>query len=106
MHQPKVMHWDFVNDGPLSEQAMQDKLALLGYQVNRYIYPPGTHFPEHDHNVDKIDGVLAGCLKITMNGISIILEAGDCLEMPGGVTHSAEVIGNQPVISLDAIKLS
>ena len=41
---------------------------------------------------------------MTLQGQSIILEAGDCVEVPKGVKHSAEVIGTQAVISLDAVK--
>ena len=32
-------------------------------------------------------------------------EAGDCLFVPRGVTHSAEVVGEEPVVSLDAVTL-
>lgn len=104
MTDPVVIHWDPQQDGELSEQAMYKKLTGMGYSVNRYTYPPGTFFPDHNHNVDKIDAVLAGHFRMTMYGQSVILEAGDCLEVPRGVTHSAEVVGEQAVISLDAIK--
>jgi len=40
-----------------------------------------------------------------VQGHAIILEAGDCLEVPKGIVHSAEVIGDEPVISLDAIRV-
>jgi mannose-6-phosphate isomerase-like protein (cupin superfamily) len=33
----------------------------------------------------------------------VVLEAGDCLVVPGGVVHSAEVVGDEPVVSLDAV---
>jgi len=40
-----------------------------------------------------------------MHGLSIILTAGDCIAVPRGVVHSAEVIGNEAVESLDAVKV-
>jgi len=98
-----VEHWNDEIDGPLSATAMQKKLESGGYTVSRYIYPPGTRFPDHTHEMDKIDGVLAGRFRMTMNGESMILEAGDCLFVPKGVVHSAEVVGSDPVDSLDAI---
>ena len=85
--------------------AQQNKLIALGYSVNRYTYPPGTCFPNYDHTVAKIDAVLSGRFKMTMYGKSLVLEAGDLLEIPCGVVHSAEVFGDQPVMSLDAIKI-
>ncbi|TAM44109.1 MAG: cupin domain-containing protein [Gammaproteobacteria bacterium] len=99
-----VEHWNPETDGALSEAAMQRKLEARGYTVTRYIYPPGTYFPDHTHGVDKIDGVLAGRFRMTMGEASVILEAGDCLCVPHGAVHSAEVVGSEPVVSLDAVR--
>lgn len=100
-----VEHWNPEDDGPLGEAAMRRKLERRGYAVSRYVYPPGTVFPPHTHGVDKIDGVLAGRFRMTMQGESVVLEAGDCLAVPRGVVHSAEVVGSEPVVSLDAIRI-
>jgi quercetin dioxygenase-like cupin family protein len=97
-------HWNHSEDGPLSETAMIDKLERQGYYVNRYVYPPGTIFPSHTHEVDKIDGVLSGRFRLVMKGQSVVLEAGDCLTVPRGIVHSAEVVGDEAVVSLDAVK--
>ena len=102
----QVIHWDAATDGELSEQAMRDKLTAMGYQVSRYVYPEGTVFPDHDHDVDKIDAVIAGCFRMSMHGEYVILEPGDYLVVPRGVVHSAEVIGGEAVVSLDAIKIN
>ena len=101
----QIMRWDVERDGEPSEAAMRRKLEALGYAVQRYVYPPGTVFGEHDHPVDKIDGVLAGRFQMTMHGQSVILEAGDMLIVPRGVMHRAEVVGNDPVLSLDAVRM-
>ncbi|MBT3048569.1 MAG: cupin domain-containing protein [gamma proteobacterium symbiont of Ctena orbiculata] len=100
----QIEHWDKKTDGEMSETAMRAKLEALGYRVTRYVYPPGTYFPPHEHAVDKIDGVLSGRFRMSMGSRSVILEAGDTLHLPRGAVHSAEVVGDQPVISLDAIK--
>ena len=97
-------HWNEEQEGPLTEAAMRGKLEERGYVVSRYVYPPGTYFAPHTHSVDKIDGVLTGRFQLEMNGQGIILEAGDLLAIPKGELHSAEVIGHEPVVSLDAIK--
>ena len=100
----QIRHWDEELDGSLSQSSMTRMLQDKGYQVTQYVYPPGTVFTAHTHDVDKIDGVLSGRFKMSMSGHSVILEAGDTLEVPKGAIHSAEVIGNDPVISLDAIR--
>ena len=41
-----------------------------------------------------------------MDGKFIDLKAGDWVEVPAGAVHSAEVLGNKPVVSLDAVKIN
>ena len=100
-----VEKWNEHYEGEVTEKAMRRKLESRGYSVSCYVYPPGTYFPDHAHASDKIDGVLSGQFKLTMGGQSVILQTGDCVMVPKGVVHSAEVIGNQPVVSLDAVKV-
>jgi mannose-6-phosphate isomerase-like protein (cupin superfamily) len=100
----KVESWDVKRDGPLSEAALRQKLERRGYRVSRYVYSPGTYFPDHSHHVDKIDAVLSGSFRMKMGNEEVILEAGDCLAVPRDAVHSAEVVGNEPVVSLDATK--
>lgn len=100
----ELIKWNEKEDGQLSEQAMRSKLEAMGYHVTRYTYFPGTCFPEHLHDVDKIDGILSGRFSMSMDRQTAILEAGDMLVVPKGVMHSAEVVGDEPVVSLDAIR--
>lgn len=100
---PDVIHWDPAR-GPLTEQSMREQLEAEGFQVSRYHYPPGTFFPPHTHSVHKKDSVLRGRLKIGWNGGAAILEPGDMIEIPAGFSHSAEVVGSETVVSLDATK--
>lgn len=99
-----VEHWDSDRDGELSEAALRRKLSERGYRVSRYAYPPGTRFPDHSHDVDKLDAVVSGRFRLTVPGGSVVLEAGDCAVVPRGVVHSAEVLGSEPVVSLDGVK--
>jgi quercetin dioxygenase-like cupin family protein len=100
----RIERWNAETDGELTEQKLRMKLESRGYRVSRHVYPPGTYFPEHDHVVDKIDAVLSGRFRITLRGRSVILQAGDCLKVPRGVLHSAAVEGEEPVVSLDAVR--
>ena len=101
----QIEHWDATRDGELTEANMRRKLQDRGYRVSTYVYPPGTYFPEHDHGVDKIDGVLSGRFRMAMKGGSVVLESGDLLVVPKHVFHSAEVVGEEPVVSLDAVRI-
>lgn len=99
-----VERWDEERDGPYSEDALRRKLEQRGYRVTRYSYPPGTVFPDHTHAVEKVDAVVAGRFRMTTADGEVILEAGDALQVPAGTVHSAEVVGNEPVVSLDAVR--
>ena len=99
-----VETWDPKRDGELNERALWEKLERKGYHVSRYVYPPGTYFPDHTHSVDKIDAVVSGRFRLTLEGESVVLEAGDSIEVPRGAVHSAEVVGDEPVVSLDAVR--
>jgi quercetin dioxygenase-like cupin family protein len=99
-----VQRWDCDLDGTLSEAGLRRKLEKLGYTVTRYVYPPGTRFPDHAHEVEKIDAVLSGRFRITMGADSVILGPGDTVAVPRGIVHSAEVVGEQAVVNLDAMK--
>lgn len=101
---PEVESWDRDLAGKLAEETLRRKLEKRGYRVSRYVYPPGTYFPDHSHSVDKIDAVISGRLRITTPSGSVILQAGDCLPVPKDMVHSAEVVGDEPVVSLDAVK--
>jgi quercetin dioxygenase-like cupin family protein len=100
----KIDRWDHHKNGQLTEMVLRRKLEAEGYEVDRWVYPPGCRFPAHTHDVDKKDAVVSGRFRLTMHGESVVLEAGDTLEIPRGTVHSAEVVGNEPVMSLDAIR--
>ena len=101
---PAVERWDPAREGPLSEDALRRKLEARGYRVSRYVYEPGTVFPDHTHDIDKIDAVVSGRFRMTLGGRSVVLKAGDCLSVPRGARHRAEVVGGEPVVSLDATR--
>jgi mannose-6-phosphate isomerase-like protein (cupin superfamily) len=89
----------------LSTHALRRKLEERGYSVACYTYAPGTFFPAHTHAVDKVDAVLSGEFRMTMGRDSVVLKSGDLVLVPKGAEHSAEVVGDQPVVSLDGVKI-
>jgi quercetin dioxygenase-like cupin family protein len=101
----KPIRWHHDKDGRLTESALRAKLERLGYSVTRYVYPVGTVFPNHSHGVDKIDAVVSGRFKMIAEGQELVREAGDILPVARGIVHSAEVLGDEPVVSLDGVAL-
>ncbi|MGH9174307.1 MAG: cupin domain-containing protein [Vicinamibacterales bacterium] len=100
-----VQRWNAALDGEFSESALRGKLESQGYRVARYVYPPGTVFPDHKHGVDKVDAVIAGRFRLIIGGHVAILRSGEWVKVAAGVIHSAAVVGDEPVITLDGVKL-
>ena len=94
--------WDHARDGEPTESALRRRLEERGFRVVRYVYPPGTVFLTHAHDADRADAVVTGKLRLSANGQEIDLEAGDLLCVSRGTPHRAEVVGDEPVVSLDA----
>jgi quercetin dioxygenase-like cupin family protein len=101
----RVERWNTDRDGPMTEQALRDKLESEGYLVARYVYPPATFFGPHRHAADKADAVVSGVFRIESGGEVAILEAGDTVFVPHGTEHSAAVLGNESVVSLDGTRV-
>jgi quercetin dioxygenase-like cupin family protein len=101
----QVRRWNTAADGPFTEVALRQKLEAQGYVVARYEYPPGSRFPDHAHDVDTIDAVVSGHFRLVIAGHTAQLGPGDWVEVPRGRRHTATVIGDAPVVSLDAIKI-
>jgi quercetin dioxygenase-like cupin family protein len=100
-----VHRWNEALDGPFSESALRRKLEDDGYMVARYTYSPGTTFPDHVHDVNKIDAVISGQFRLVSAGHLVVLGPGQWVEVPRGVNHSAAVVGDAPVVSFDAVKI-
>jgi quercetin dioxygenase-like cupin family protein len=98
----KLEHWN-LGWGEPTEANIRRRLESEGYEAVRYVYPPGTYFPDHPHSADKKDAVVSGRLKIRIKD-RYLLGPGDILELAAGTAHSAEVIGDAYVVSLDASK--
>lgn len=98
----RLRRWDAEEDAPPDEERVLDRLQARGFHASRHVYPPGTTFDEHTHEVDKIDAVLSGRFRMTAPGQEAVLEAGDWLEVPAGTPHTARVVGGEPVVTLDA----
>ena len=52
---------------------------------------------------ERVDAVVAGILKITQDGESAILTAGDMVYVPRGAVRRVEVVGSSTAHCLDAI---
>ncbi len=104
MNSIKLEHWDRAIEGDLTADGLVRKLAVLGYDSQQKTLRPGEHLSDTKIQVDTIDAVVQGKLKVSLEGESRILSAGDCLFIPKGHVTSLEVIGDTPVVCLEGTR--
>eukprot|EP00891_Asterochloris_glomerata_P008255 jgi/Astpho2/8255/Aster-01339 len=100
----QITKWDEDRDGKLSRCAMMEKLRHEGYNAVTYSFAPGTTFSWHRHGCSKKDSIVSGKFLFKTKDDEVVLEPGDMLEVPAGLRHFAQVVGNEPVEFFDASK--
>jgi quercetin dioxygenase-like cupin family protein len=81
---------------------LRTKLEAEGYQVSMHLLAPGTVFGDHCLAESRIEAVFTGHLRLVIGGCTHELGPGDWLEVPAGVTIVSEVVGDEPVLGMDA----
>ena len=104
MNAVRLERWDQEAEGDFSPEGLLQKLAVWGYEAQARTLNPGEYHPDRRVQVDMVDAIVQGRLKITLEGESRTLSAGDCLFLPKGVVTSIEVVGDRPVVCLEALQ--
>lgn len=69
----------------------------------RYVYQPGSVFPQHRHPQEQVTAVLSGQIAFDIAGERRVLRAGEVAIIPGDVPHGAEVVGDAVVETLNTL---
>ena len=101
----RIERWDSRRDGPLSETALRQKLEARGYTVSSCSWPPGAIVAGQPQARERIVAVTSGLLKVTIDGESAILTAGDMVLVPSGAIRRLEVVGSASVQCLEGVGL-
>jgi len=99
----RIERWDVRRDGPLNEAALRQKLAALGYEVAPAPCPVGAVAIARADGSERIEAVVRGLVKVTIDGESAILTAGDVVFVPSGAVRRVEVVGLVPASTLEAV---
>jgi quercetin dioxygenase-like cupin family protein len=99
----RVERWDPRRDGALTEAALRHKIETRGYQVSKCDWPAGTVVAPEANPRERLDAVLSGLVRITIDEESAILAAGDMVFVPRGAVRGAQVVGASPALSFNAV---
>ena len=104
MNSIRLERWDPESEGQFSPEGLLQKLAVWGYEAQARTLKPGEYHPDRRVQVDMVDAIVQGKLRISLEGESRTLTPGDCLFLPKGVVTSVEVVGDRPVVCLEALQ--
>lgn len=69
----------------------------------RYVYSPGSVFPEHHHPEEQTTIVLSGRILFTLSGAELEVGPGSTLVIPSDAPHGARVTGGETVETINVL---
>jgi len=98
---PRITPWSSAEKP--TESGLTKQLRAEG--LSPYVWSNGPYdaYPPHAHSYDKVIYVVRGTIEFMIDESNqpLRLSAGDRLDLPAGVTHSA-LVGSDGVICLEA----
>lgn len=88
--------------GQVTINKIRARLEQEGLYPSRFDMVPGDSYGDHSHREAEIRWVVSGRLKVILASEELILAPGDCLDLAPGVVHSAEVVGDEVVVTVSA----
>jgi quercetin dioxygenase-like cupin family protein len=88
--------------GQITINKIRARLEQEGLRPYRFDMVPGDAYGDHAHPEAEIRWVVSGRMRVLIDHEEIILEPGDRLDLPANVVHSADVFGEEVVVTLCA----
>jgi len=88
--------------GQITINKIRARLEQEGLRPSRFDMVPGDEYGDHAHPDAEIRWVVSGRMRISVQGEAIVLDPGDRLDLAAGVIHSADVVGDEMVVTVCA----
>ena len=93
---------------PPQEQELRRRMQQEGLSPYAWLNGPGDRYAVHSHTYEKVLYCVRGSIRFVLPDRPDFIDAldlapGDCMVLPAGVRHSAEV-GPQGVLCLEATR--
>jgi mannose-6-phosphate isomerase-like protein (cupin superfamily) len=99
----RIERWEVRSDGPLNEGTLRQKLDALGYGAAVVLDPVEAVGTARAEGSERVEAVVSGLIKVTINGESAILTAGDVVFVPRGAVRRVEAVGVSAASSIRAV---
>jgi quercetin dioxygenase-like cupin family protein len=101
MNRITVTHWP-ADAGQVTINKLRARLEQEGLHPSRFDMVPGDSYPDHSHQDAEVRWVVSGRMRVCIGKEELLLVPGDRLDLAPNVVHSAEVVGDEVVVTLCA----
>ena len=96
-----VIRWP-ADAGQVTINKIRARLEREGLSPSRFDMIPGDSYPDHSHSEGEIRWVTSGKMRVVIGNEEIILGPGDRLDLASNIVHSADVAGDEVVVTICA----
>lgn len=100
---PRALTWDALEVEHVLPGITRQTVDGERQTVVRYVYEPGSVFPEHHHAQEQITLVVRGSIRFTVAGQIIDLGPGGIAVIPPDAPHGAVVVGDETVETFNTL---
>ncbi|ACZ40594.1 cupin domain-containing protein [Sphaerobacter thermophilus] len=99
----RAVAWDDIPDEEVYPGITRQVIHGERQTLVRYVYQPGSVFPQHHHPQEQVTAVLSGRIEFDVAGTRRVFGPGEVAVIPGDVPHGAQVVGDEVVETLNAL---
>ena len=96
----QLFEWNQVKKEQMNPLFTRQVIHAKTMTVARLDMRKGCSVPEHSHHNEQISMVERGSLRFVLAGVEKIVKAGEVLQIPPNVPHSAEAIEDCTAVDL------
>jgi quercetin dioxygenase-like cupin family protein len=101
MNRFTVTRWP-ATAGQVTINKIRARLEQEGLYPSRFDMVPGDSYPDHSHPEGEIRWVVSGQMRVLIDSQELILVPGDRLDLAANIVHSADVVGDEVVVTVCA----
>src|SRR5688572_10094983 len=98
-----VASWDDVEEEIVLPGIVRQIVHGERQTMVRYVYEPGSIFPEHAHPEEQVTLVISGTIAFEIENTRLVLGPGQVAVIPSNVPHGASVIGPDRVETFNSL---
>ena len=96
----KVYDWNTVPEEQLNPRLTRRAIHTGGMTVARLRLQREAAVPTHSHANEQVSMIESGALKFVLDGVEVVVRAGQVLHIPPHVPHSAEALEDTVAVDL------